>query len=237
MVSLSLHHKTQSGHATTLKQLLPLIKCFQGQLLSNLQTMVAAPVWIKGQQSQGQQGLPWCRVLEVPQPTTVHSAPPWDTLPSNTPCTTYFDPPPKPRPAATVHDYPLHHQHPGWEELIARTFAPKFQGPLVPPSCHPMEPPIVAFVAPRCLCSLEDPVSMLDQPNLRPMEGYHLKPRTPLESFQRKEPCPLYGKVPVQEGFTLPLPAPSPISCPARFLCPNPSTVPHRSCLPPLPPH
>ena len=85
---------------------------------------------------------------------------------------------------------------PGWEQLLRETFAPKFQAP-VTPVLSPMEATPPSHLSPPAAAApLEDPVSMLDQPELTPEWEAYLKQSTPpdIGIKRKREPSPTFGK-------------------------------------------
>jgi len=133
--------------------------------------MCSAPVMDKGS-VQVKDARPWCRVLEVPHRNQqVHSR--WRHSPTRPPpCTTYhFDPLIRARTPARYRRDPLTSPPACWEQLFAKR-SRRSQGPCPPPSCHLGRPPPLrrgCVATPDCRAPLEDPVSRLDQPSLRPM--------------------------------------------------------------------
>src|SRR5712672_1445427 len=85
---------------------------------------------------------------------------------------------------------------PGWEQLLHKTFTLKAKAP-VTPVLLPMEAtPSLRLSPPAAAAPLEDPVSMLDQPELMPKWEAYLKQSTPLDTGikRKREPSPTYRK-------------------------------------------
>src|SRR5882757_10698547 len=111
---------------------------------------------------------------------------------------------------------------PGWEQLLCETFALKSKAP-VTPVLSPMEAtPSSHLSPPAAAAPLEDPVSMLDQPELTPKWEAYLKTSTPPDiGIKRKwEPSPTYGKnYPTKKDspFSTPLRTPHIPSAPMSY--------------------
>src|SRR5712672_496018 len=85
---------------------------------------------------------------------------------------------------------------PGWEQLLHKTFTLKAKAP-VTPVLLPMEAtPSLRLSPPAAAAPLEDPVSMLDQPELMPEWEAYLKTSTPpdIRLKRKREPSPTFSK-------------------------------------------
>src|SRR5712675_2267414 len=176
-------------------KLASLIKCFR-VIHGELQPFIGAPVTDKRQKSKSRTP-PVSSVGSAPTPTS--SFTPGTLLPLDIPLAPPTSTPiVMPRPAATVPRMtPDITTNPGWEQLLRETFAPKFKAPVVSPVPSPMEAtPSSRLSPPATAAPLEDPVSMLDQPELTPEWEAYLKTSTPLDiGIKRKrEPSPTFGK-------------------------------------------
>src|SRR5712675_1150498 len=170
-----------------------LISCFR-VIHGELQPFIGAPVTVKTRQSKSRTP-PVSSVGSAPTPTNAYN--PGTLLPLDIPLA-----PPTPTPTvmprlATVPRItPDVTADPGWEQLLRETFAPKFQAPVVTSVPSPMEAtPSSCLSPPATAAPLEDPVSMLDQPELTPEWEAYLKTSTPPDIGKRKrEPSPTFGK-------------------------------------------
>src|SRR5712671_1274275 len=171
-----------------------LIKCFR-VIHGELQPFVGAPVMVKTRQSKSRTP-PVSSVGSAPTPTSSYN--PGTLLPLDIPLAPPTSTPTvMPRPTATVPRMtPDVTADPGWEQLLRETFAPKFQAP-VTPVLSPMEAtPPSRLSPPAAAAPLEDPVSMLDQPELTPEWEAYLKQSTPpdIGIKRKREPSPTFGK-------------------------------------------
>src|SRR5712672_3523739 len=164
--------------ATDLSKLDPLIKCFR-VIHGDLQPFVGTPVEDKKLQSKSRTH-PVSSVGSAPTPTSSYN--PGTLLPLDIPLAPPTSTPTEmPRPAATVPRMTTDvTADPGWEQLLRETFTPKFKAPIVTPVLSPMEAtPSSRLSSPAAAAPLEDPVSMLDQPELTPEWEAYLKTSTP----------------------------------------------------------
>src|SRR5712671_477877 len=155
-----------------------LIKCFR-VIHGELQPFVGAPVMVKTRQSKSRTP-PVSSVGSAPTPTS--SFTPGTLLLLNIPLAPPTSTPViMPRPTTTVPRLtPDVTADPGWEQLLRETFAPKAKAPVVTPVLSPMEAtPSSQLSPPATAAPLEDPVSMLDQPELTPEWEAYLKQSTP----------------------------------------------------------
>jgi len=171
-----------------------LIKCFR-VIHGDLQPFVGAPVTDIRQKSKSRTP-PVSSVGSAPTPTSSYN--PGTLLPLDIPLAPPTSTPTvMPRPAATVPRMtPDVTADPGWEQLLRETFAPKFQAP-VTPVLSPMEAtPSSLLSPPAAAAPLEDPVSMLDQPELTPEWEAYLKTSTPpdIGIKRKREPSPTFRK-------------------------------------------
>src|SRR5712672_302009 len=170
-----------------------LIKCFR-VIHGELQPFVGAPVMVKTRQSKSRTP-PVSSVGSAPTPTSAYN--PGTLLPLDIPLA-----PPTPTPVimpttAVPRLTPDVTADPGWEQLLRETFAPKYKAPVVTPILSPMEAtPSSQLSPPAAAAPLEDPVSMLDQPELTPEWEAYLKQSTPpdIGIKRKREPSPTYGK-------------------------------------------
>src|SRR5712671_6614532 len=152
--------------ASDFSKLDSLIKCFR-VIHGELQPFVGVPVEDKKKQSKTRTPLV-SSVGSAPTPTSSYN--PGTLLPLDIPLALPTSTPTvMPRPAATVprmtHDVTA---DPGWEQLLRETFVPKSKAPATP-VLSPMEAtPSSRLSPPAAAAPLEDPVSMLDQPELTP---------------------------------------------------------------------
>src|SRR5712672_4164980 len=172
-----------------------LIKCFR-VIHGDLQPFVGAPVTDIRQKSKSRTP-PVSSVGRAPTPTSAYN--PGTLLPLDIPLAPPTSTPViMPRPAATAPRMtPDVTADPGWEQLLRETFAPKFKAPVVTPILSPMEAtPSPRLSPPATAAPLEDPVSMLDQPELTPEWEASLKTSTPpdIGSKRKREPSPTFGK-------------------------------------------
>src|SRR5712672_2359472 len=155
----------------------PLIKCFRA-IHGDLQPFVGAPVMDIKQRSRSRTS-PVSSAGSAPTPTSSYN--PGTLLPLDIP----LAPPtstPVIMPTTTVPNLtPDVTADPGWEQLLRETFAPKYKAPIVTPVLSPMEAtPPSRLSPPTTAAPLEDPVSMLDQPELTPeWEAYLMLRRPP----------------------------------------------------------
>src|SRR5712675_905585 len=211
-----------------------LIKCFR-VIHGDLQPFVGAPVTDIRQRSKSRTP-PVSSVGSAPTPTSSYN--PGTLLPLDiplappTPITTVM-----PRPAATVPRItPDVTADPGWEQLLRETFAPKAKAP-VTPVLSPMEAtPSLCLSPPTAAAPLEDPVSMLDQPELTPEWEAYLKTSTPpdIGIKRKREPSPTFGKnYPTKKDspFSTPHRTPHIPSLPMSY---SPTPLPSPPPLPPL---
>jgi len=162
-----------------------LIKCFR-VIHGELQPFVGAPVMVKTRQSKSRTP-PVSSVGSAPTPTS--SFTPGTLLPLDIPLAPPISTPViMPRPTTTVPRLtPDVTTDPGWEQLLRETFAPKAKAP-VTPILSPMEAtPSSCLSPPAAAAPLEDPVSMLDQPELTPKWEAYLKTSTPTGHQDQKE--------------------------------------------------
>src|SRR5712672_2261482 len=179
--------------ATDFGKIDSLIKCFR-VIHSELQPFVGAPVMVKTRQSKSRTP-PVSSVGSAPTPTSSYN--PGTLLPLDIP----LAPPtstPVIMPTTTVPRLtPDVTADPGWEQLLRETFAPKYKAPVVTPILSPMEAtPSSQLSPPAAAAPLEDPVSMLDQPELTPEWEAYLKTSTPpdLGAKRKREARPTFGK-------------------------------------------
>jgi len=103
-----------------------------------------------------------------------------------------------PRPTATVPRInPRRHRRSWLGTAFARDIRAKVQAPVTPRPVAYGGHPVVAIVAPPLpLLPLEDPVSMLDQPELTPEWEAYLKTSTPpdIGIKRKRESSPTFGK-------------------------------------------
>src|SRR5712672_2582604 len=179
--------------ATDLGKFDSLVKCFRA-IHGELQPFVGLPTTAKRQKSKTRSS-PVSSVGSAPTPTSSYNpgtllpldiplAPPTSTL-VIMPTTTV----PRLTPDVTA--------DPGWEQLLRETFAPKSKAPVVTPILSPMEAtPSSRLSPPAAAAPLEDPVSMLDQPELTPEWEAYLKQSTPpdIGIKRKREPSPTFGK-------------------------------------------
>src|SRR5712672_1554812 len=170
-----------------------LIKCFR-VIHGEIQPFIGAPVTVKTRQSKSRTP-PVSSVGGAPTPTS--SFTPGTLLPLDIP----LAPPtstPVIMPTTTVPRLtPNVTANPGWEQLLRETFAPKFQAPVVTPVLSPMEATLSSrLLPPAAAAPIEDPVSMLDQPELTPEWEAFLKTSTPpdIGIKRKREPSPTFGK-------------------------------------------
>src|SRR5882757_6234408 len=180
---------------TDLGKLDSLIKCFRA-IHGDLQPFVGAPVTDIRQRSKPRTS-PVSSVGSAPTPTSAYN--PGTLLPLDIPLVPPTSTPTvMPRPAVTVPRLtPDVTADPGWEQLLRETFAPKFQAPVVTPVLSPMEATPSSQLSPLAAAApLEDPVSMLDQPELTPEWEAFLKTSTPpdIGAKRKREPSPTFGK-------------------------------------------
>src|SRR5712672_1894288 len=170
-----------------------LIKCFR-VIHSELQPFIGAPVKVKTRQSKSRTP-PVSSVGSAPTPTS--SFTPGTLLPLDIPLAPPTPTPAMPRPTATVPRMTLDvTADPGWEQLLCKTFAPKYKAPVIP-VLLPMEAtPSSRLSPPAAAAPLEDLVSMLDQPKLTPEWEAYLKQSTPpdIGTKRKREPSPTFGK-------------------------------------------
>jgi len=113
-----------------------------------------------------------------------------------------------PRPTTVPRMTPDVTADPGWEQLLRETFAPKYKAP-VTPVLSPMEAtPSSQLSPPAAAAPLEDPVSMLDQPELTPEWEAYLKqvPHRTSGSKGKGSLVNVREELPDQEGFALSTP-------------------------------
>src|SRR5712671_3372153 len=173
----------------------PLIKCFR-VIHGELQPFIGAPVGDIRKKSKSRTP-PVSSVGSAPTPTSSYN--PGTLLPLDIPLAPPTSTPTvMPRPTATVPRMtPEVTADPGWEQLLRETFAPKYKAPVVTPVLSPMEAtPSSQLSPPATAAPLEDPVSMLDQPELTPEWEAYLKQSTPPDTGikRKREPSPTYGK-------------------------------------------
>jgi len=179
--------------ATDLGKLDPLIKCFRA-IHGELQPFVGAPVEDKKQQSKPRTH-PVSSVGSAPTPTSSFN--PGTLLPLDIPLAPPTSTPVIMPPATVPRLTPDVTADPGWEQLLRETFAPRYKAPVVTPVLSPMEAtPSSRLSPPAAAAPLEDPVSMLDQPELTPEWEAYLKQSTPPDiGIKRKRvPSPTFGK-------------------------------------------
>jgi len=127
---------------------------------------------------------------------------------------------------------------PGWEQLLHETFALKYKAP-VTPVLSPMEAtPSSRLSPPATAAPLEDPVSMLDQPELTPEWEAYLKQSTPpdIGIKRKREASPTFGKnYPTKKDspFSTPHRTPHIPSAPMSYA---PTRLPSPEPLPPTAP-
>src|SRR5712672_1187575 len=170
-----------------------LIKCFR-VIHGELQPFIGAPVADIRQKSKSRTP-PVSSVGSAPTPTSAYN--PGTLLPLDIP----LAPPPSTpiiMPTTSVPRLtPDVTADPGWEQLLRETFAPKYKAPVVTPVLSPMEAtPSSCLSPPAAAAPLEDPVSMLDQPELTPEWEAYLKQSTPpdIGIKRKREPSPTFGK-------------------------------------------
>src|SRR5712671_102828 len=170
-----------------------LIKCFRA-IHGELQPFVGLPITVKKQKSRSRTP-PVSSVGSAPTPTS--SFTPGTLLPLNIPLAPPTSTPTvMPRPATVPRITPDVTADPGWEQLLRETFAPKFKAS-VTPVLAPMEAtPSSRLSPPAAAAPIEDPVSMLDQPELTPEWEAYLKQSTPpdIGIKRKREPSPTFGK-------------------------------------------
>src|SRR5712671_6476539 len=218
--------------ASDLGKLDSLIKCFR-VIHGDLQPFVGAPVEDKKQQSKSRTH-PVSSVGSAPTPTSVYN--PGTLLPLDIP----FAPPtstPVIMPTTTVPGLtPDVTADPGWEQLLRETFTPKLKAPILSPVLSPMEAtPSSQLSPPAVAAPLEDPVSMLDQPELTPEWEAYLKTSTPpdIGIKRKREASPTFGKnYPAKKDspFSTPLCTPHIPSAPMSYA---PTRLPSPELLPP----
>src|SRR5712672_414595 len=223
--------------ATDLGKLDSLVKCFR-VIHGELQPFVGAPVEDKKRQSKSRTP-PVSSVGSAPTPTS--SFTPGTLLPLDIPLA-----PPTPTsivmpsPAATVPRMtPDVTTDPGWEQLLCEMFAPKFKAPVVTPVPSPMEAtPSSRLSPPAAAAPLEDPVSMLDQPELTPEWEAYLKTSTPpdIGIKRKREPSPTFGKnYPTKKDSPFSTPHHTP-HIPSALMSYAPTHLPSPKSLPPAAP-
>src|SRR5712672_194281 len=223
--------------ATDFGKLDSLIKCFR-VIHDDLQPFVGVPVEDKRKQSKSRTP-PVSSVGSAP--TLTSSFTPGTLLPLDIPLAPPTSTPTvMPCPAATVprmtHDVTA---DPGWEQLLCETFAPKYKAPVVTPILSPMEATLLLRLSPPAAAApLEDPVSMLDQPELTPEWEAYLKQSTPpdIGIKRKREPSPTFGKnYPTKKDspFSTPHRTPHIPSAPMSYA---PTRLPSPEPLPPAAP-
>src|SRR5882757_9421632 len=223
--------------ATDLGKLDSLIKCFR-VIHGDLQPFVGAPITDIRQKPKSRTS-PVSSVGSAPTPTSAYN--PGTLLPLDIPLAPPTSTPTvMPRPAAIVPRMtPDVTADPGWEQLLRETFAPKYKAPVATPVLSPMEAtPSSSLSPPATAAPLEDPVSMLDQPELTPEWEAYLKQSTPPDTGikRKREPSPTYRKnYPTKKDSPFSTPHRTP-HIPSAPMSDAPSRLPSPEPLPPTVP-